>query len=425
MSCSACNCNPCCCNNQQAQEPLASEVNNMILSLLGVIQKVNVNGKWEWLTPCNLGTGLPGFPMIPNEGLICYLLRLFQFLDASLTTCCNDNVVNFAQLDPAFGTLIAGNGSQWVILGPAADGMYLVGDITQPAGMKFVSVPPGSGASASATYITRVDEPGLSNEFALANLATGILKNTTVTGIPTIAMCGTDYYGPGCQAIPITDGGTGGVTRESGFDNLSPINVKGDLIGFNGTHNARQAVGANGSILIADSTQANGLRWGAPSSIPGGGALTNYTLLTEEKATGVDAGTATAGSWFNRVLTTVKADIGNNIISGPNGSGVVTLGAGTYRVWGYTTGYKVANFSTRLHNDTDNTVLVEGASQYSEAANGGNSPSILVGRFTLAAQKAISFQMQVTNNKASNGRGENGGFSSVETYSMLLFQREI
>jgi hypothetical protein len=47
--------------------------------------------------------------------------------------------------------------------------------------------PPSGGAPASASYITKVAEAGLSNEFALGSLATGILKNTTTTGVPTIA----------------------------------------------------------------------------------------------------------------------------------------------------------------------------------------------------------------------------------------------
>jgi len=55
----------------------------------------------------------------------------------------------------------------------------------------------GSGADAAASYITKVAEAGLSNEFPLGALATGLLKNTTTTGVPTIAVAGTDYVVPG------------------------------------------------------------------------------------------------------------------------------------------------------------------------------------------------------------------------------------
>lgn len=48
-------------------------------------------------------------------------------------------------------------------------------------------------APASAGYITKTASSDLSNEFALGTLATGLLKNTTTTGVPTIAVAGTDY----------------------------------------------------------------------------------------------------------------------------------------------------------------------------------------------------------------------------------------
>lgn len=51
-------------------------------------------------------------------------------------------------------------------------------------------------APADATYITETANSSLTNEFALGSLATGILKNATTTGIPSIAAAGTDYLDP-------------------------------------------------------------------------------------------------------------------------------------------------------------------------------------------------------------------------------------
>lgn len=51
----------------------------------------------------------------------------------------------------------------------------------------------GGGAPTGATYITSTADATLTSEFALGTLATGLLKNTTSTGIPTIAVAGTDY----------------------------------------------------------------------------------------------------------------------------------------------------------------------------------------------------------------------------------------
>ena len=54
----------------------------------------------------------------------------------------------------------------------------------------------GGGAPTDATYITQTANGTLSNEQALGSLATGILKNTTTTGVLSIATAGTDYTSP-------------------------------------------------------------------------------------------------------------------------------------------------------------------------------------------------------------------------------------
>lgn len=49
------------------------------------------------------------------------------------------------------------------------------------------------GAPASAPYITQTPHSGLSSEQALSALTTGLVKNTTGTGILSIGVAGTDY----------------------------------------------------------------------------------------------------------------------------------------------------------------------------------------------------------------------------------------
>lgn len=51
-------------------------------------------------------------------------------------------------------------------------------------------------ALSGPTYITKTANSTLSAEFALGSLATGLLKNTTITGTPTIAAAGTDFVAP-------------------------------------------------------------------------------------------------------------------------------------------------------------------------------------------------------------------------------------
>lgn len=54
----------------------------------------------------------------------------------------------------------------------------------------------GGGAPTDATYITQTPNGTLSNEQALSALSTGLLKNTTSTGVLAIASAGTDYLDP-------------------------------------------------------------------------------------------------------------------------------------------------------------------------------------------------------------------------------------
>jgi len=74
----------------------------------------------------------------------------------------------------------------------------LTGDVTS-AGSNF----DGSAVNTNSTTVTRI------NGTALSGLATGILKNTTTTGVPSIAVAGTDYQAP---LSLTTTGGSGAAT---------------------------------------------------------------------------------------------------------------------------------------------------------------------------------------------------------------------
>jgi len=68
-------------------------------------------------------------------------------------------------------------------------------------------------------------------------------------------------------ALAITRGGTGQATATEAFDALSPTTTKGDVIGTDGSDNARLAVGANDLVLTAASGETLGLKWASVASI--------------------------------------------------------------------------------------------------------------------------------------------------------------
>ncbi len=62
-------------------------------------------------------------------------------------------------------------------------------------------------------------------------------------------------------AVAINKGGTGQATQTAGFDALSPLTTKGDLITRDGTNNVRLPVGADYKFLRANSSQSSGLEY--------------------------------------------------------------------------------------------------------------------------------------------------------------------
>ena len=98
--------------------------------------------------------------------------------------------------------------------------------------------------------------------------------------------------------FPVIQGGTGSTTSTGAFNVLSPATAKGDLIGYNGSNNVRVPVGTDGQILLADSTQADGIKWGTaptftltqfPNKDVGS---TPYVMLSTDVVMGVNVASA-------------------------------------------------------------------------------------------------------------------------------------
>jgi hypothetical protein len=158
--------------------------------------------------------------------------------------------------------------------------------------------------------------------------------------------------------VGISGGGTSGTVTVTN-SMATAIDAKGDLVPGTGADTfARLAVGANDTVLTADSSTATGLKWAAPA---GGGGL-NWTLLNT-------GGTTLSGN------TTVSGISGkdNLLIRVNNGSNTTQAIFGV-RVNADSTGgnYRPQGFQ------------INGLSGYSanylEMENDGNASSIPIGR---------------------------------------------
>lgn len=91
----------------------------------------------------------------------------------------------------------------------------LTGTATNTGWYAVVSTAVPSGAPTDATYLTQTANGTLTNEQAMASLATGLVKNATTTGVQSIATAGTDYSA-GTSAL-----GTGILKSTTGTGALS------------------------------------------------------------------------------------------------------------------------------------------------------------------------------------------------------------
>lgn len=126
-----------------------------------------------------------------------------------------------------------------------------------------------SGAPIDATYITQTPNATLTNEQALSLLATGLLKNTTGTGVLSIATPTVDFASAAQGALADTslqpgDIGVSVQSWDADLDTLAALaKIKGNLIAGTGATWQALPVGADGLALVADSLEATGLKWAA------------------------------------------------------------------------------------------------------------------------------------------------------------------
>lgn len=178
-------------------------------------------------------------------------------------------------------------------LGVGADGTVLTADSAQTLGVKWAAAGgTGTVTSVALTVPTFLSVSG---------------SPITTTGTLAVTLSGT--------ALPIANGGTAGTTANGGFNNLSPLTTKGDVIGFS-TVNARLAVGSDTQVLTADSSQALGVKWATPTT----GTVTSVAM-TVPGFLSVAGSPITSTGTLAVSLATQNANI---VFAGPSSGGAAT-----------------------------------------------------------------------------------------------------
>ena len=149
----------------------------------------------------------------------------------------------------------------------------------------------------------------------------------------------------------------------------------------------------------------------------GGGAFKAADILhiRDEKASGTAGGGFTSGAWQTRTLNT---ELTNEIGGASLASNRITLPAGTYWIEAEAPALYVGSHKAKLYNFTDSSDILLGSSENGvvTSSRGSTSPSRVIGRFTLAAEKALELQHQCTTT-SSIGFGNAASLSEVEVYA--------
>ena len=136
------------------------------------------------------------------------------------------------------------------------------------------------GASAIRTLGSSVDTTtkNLHPETTLGDIAYRSSSANVKTRLP---------LGTAGQVLRVNSGAT--APEWATTADQTPLTTKGDLFTFD-TADARLGVGANGTILVADSSEATGLKWQAPA---GGGKVLQVVQFTTSTASTVTSTTFT------------------------------------------------------------------------------------------------------------------------------------
>lgn len=110
---------------------------------------------------------------------------------------------------------------------------------------------------------------------------------------------------------------SGGVPAWTSPSDQTPLTTKGDIFTFD-TADARLGVGANGTVLTADSTMATGLKWATPSAgatwtlLNSGGTSLTGASVTISSITNNDLMIVLTGASTNSANVAVSARVNSN-----------------------------------------------------------------------------------------------------------------
>ncbi len=207
---------------------------------------------------------------------------------------------------------------------------------------------------------------------------------------------------------------------------IADLSAQGNLIRGGAAGAVGQfAAKTSGNIVLGDGTDVISAAMSGGATISAAGVVTlhtPYVKLADVKTENTNGGTFTAGSWTKR--TVAEIDDVSTICA--VSSSVFVLDAGTYRCRISCPACRVNMHQARLRNTTGSTTLLSGTTVSSPTGAVTNSPSIIVGRFTVAAAQNLEIQHYCKSTRDDIGFGSPADITAAsEVYTVAEFWKEV
>lgn len=148
-----------------------------------------------------------------------------------------------------------------------------------------------------------------------------IMDSTDTITYDTIDPAGSNIAGIVSNPVTVLQGGSGATTKTVGFNNLSPITTKGDIITSDGTNNVRLGIGStNNALTVVGGVPA----WSAP--------IVSITGATSASQSGSDVFDSTNSTSTNLHFNEITAADASIVVAGGGSNAAVTITAGTVPV---------------------------------------------------------------------------------------------
>lgn len=140
------------------------------------------------------------------------------------------------------------------------------------------------------------------------------------------------------------------------------------------------------------------------------------TQIFDQKPSGIDGGTFTAGTWITRDLNQIITNSSNIALS----SNRITLLPGTYEISVSAPGYRCGKHKIRLQNIIKDITEKNGTAAYSSITTDGSvSNSVLEVTLIITETTEYEIQHRCSDTKIDDGMGLSTGFDDSEVYTIV------